>query len=140
MAFRKILVPIDDSEHSKNAFRHALELAQPVGGHVALLHCYGHIPMLIAGDARKTLLGELVHESEKLLKPYAKQLREAGVEPVQIIKEGSAGDVIVQESEAGHYDLIVMGSRGLTDLEGMLLGSVAHRVITLARCPVLLSR
>lgn len=140
MHFRKILVPMDDSEHSKRAFRHALGLAQTQGTHVTLLHCYGRIPMLIGGEAHEELVGEYVKQAEKLLKPHVKQLREAGVEPALLIKEGRPGDVIVSEAKSGEYDLIVMGSRGLSDLEGMILGSTAHRVLHAAHCPVLLTR
>lgn len=140
LTFKKILVPIDDSEHSKNAFRYAMGLAQTQGAHVALLHCYGRIPMLIGGEARENLVREYVRESEKLLNPYAKKLREVNCEPALIIKEGRPGDVIVGEANGGGYDLIVMGSRGLSDLGGMIMGSAAHKVLSAAACPVLLSR
>jgi len=138
--FRKILVPLDDSEHSRHALRYAMGLAQTQKSHIALLHCLGRIPMLIGGEPRKELLHELVREAEKLLAPFARKLREMGVEPALIIKEGKAGEVIVQEAKSGDYDLIVMGSRGLSDLEGVILGSNAHRVLSAAHCPVLLCR
>jgi nucleotide-binding universal stress UspA family protein len=138
--FRKILVPLDNSEHSRNALRYAMGLAQTQKSHIALLHCFGRIPMLIGGEPRKELVGELVREAEKMLAPYAKKLREIGIEPALIIKEGKPGEVIVQEAKSGDYDLIVMGSRGLSDLEGVILGSNAHRVLSAAHCPVLLCR
>jgi len=138
--FRKILVPLDSSEHSRHALRYAMGLAQTQKSHIALLHCLGRIPMLIGGDPRKELLQELVREAEKLLAPYAKKLREMGIEPALIIKEGKPGEVIVQEAKGGDYDLIVMGSRGLSNLEGVILGSNAHRVLSAAHCPVLLCR
>jgi len=140
LTFRKILVPVDNSEHSRNALRYAMGLAQTQKAHVALLHCYGRIPLLIGGEPRQELVHELVRESEKLLAPYAKKLRDIGIEPALIIKEGRAGEVIVQEAKSGDYDLIVMGSRGLSDLQGVLMGSDAHRVLSAAHCPVLLVR
>lgn len=138
--FKKILVPLDDSEHSRKAFRYALGLAQGQKPHVALLHSVGRIPMLIGGEPRKDLLADLVREAEKLLAPYVKKLREVGVEPAIIIKEGRAGEVIVQEAKSGEYDLIVMGSRGLSSLEELLMGSDAQRVLSTAHCPVLIIR
>lgn len=140
LTFRKILMPVDDSEHSKRAFRYALGLANTQGAHVALLHCYGHIPMLIAGEARHSVKQEHVQEAEKLLGPYAKRLRDLGVEPALHIKEGDPGETIVREAASGDYDLVVMGSRGLTDLEGVLMGSTAHHVLSESGCPVLLVR
>jgi nucleotide-binding universal stress UspA family protein len=140
LTFKKILVPLDDSEHSKRAFRYGLGLGQTQGAHVALMHCYGHIPMLIAGEAKQTVVHEHTRAAEKLLNPYAARLREAGLEPALVIAEGAPGETIVQEASSGDYDLIVMGSRGLSDLEGVILGSTAHAVLTEASCPVLIIR
>lgn len=140
LTFRKLLVPVDDSEHSRHAFRYALGLASTQGAHVALLHCYERIPMLIAGEARREVVQEHTRAAEKLLAPYAKRLRDIGVEPALVIKEGDPGEVIVREATSGDYDLIVMGSRGLSDLAGVLMGSTAHHVLTEAGCPVLLVR
>ena len=140
LTFRKILVPVDNSEHSRNALRYALGLAKSQGSHLTLLHSVGRIPMLIGGEPRKELLRELVREAEKLMAPYVKMIREAGIEPALIIKEGRPGEVIVQEAKAGDHDLIVMGSRGLSDLQGVIMGSDAHRVLSAAHCPVLLTR
>lgn len=140
LTFRKILVPLDNSEHSGRAFQYALGLAQTQGAHVVLLHSYGRIPMLIGGEAREALVKELVHGAEKLLNPFAKRLREIGVEPALVIVEGRAGDAIVTEANSGGFDLVVMGSRGLSDLGGMIMGSATHRVLSAAVCPVLVVR
>lgn len=140
MKFRKILVPIDGSEHSKHALQYALELSHCQGAQIVLLHSYGRIPMLIGGEARVQLTRELLEESEKLFEPFAVTVREAGLEPAFIIQEGRPENVIVDEAQKGGFDLIVMGSRGLSDIEGVVLGSVAHRVLAAAHCPVLVVR
>lgn len=140
LTFRKILVPVDDSEHSRRAFEYALGLAKTQGAYVELLHCYGRIPMLVGGQEREGIKAACVAEAEKLLAPYAERLRGQGQEPSLLIKEGKPGEVVAREAEAGGFDLIVMGTRGLSDLAGMLLGSTAHRVLSSAKCPVLLIR
>lgn len=140
MKFKNILVPVDGSEHSKRALQYALELAQCQRAQVVLLHSYGRIPMLIGGEARVELTRELRGESEKLFEPFATILRESGLEPVLVIQEGRPENVIVEEARKGGFDLIVMGSRGLSDIEGVLVGSVAHRVLAAAHCPVLVTR
>jgi nucleotide-binding universal stress UspA family protein len=140
MKFKKILVPVDGSEHSTHALRYALGLSQSQGAQVVLLHSYGSIPMLIGGEAREELTRDLREESEKLFAPFAATLREAGLEPVLVIREGRPENVIVEEARKGGYDLIVMGSRGLSDMAGVFLGSVAHRVLAAAHCPVLVTR
>ena len=138
--FKKILVPIDESEHAKNAFRYALGLAHTQGAHLALLHCYPRIPMLIGGAARTELVGEYVKQTETLLAPFVAKLHAISVEPVLIIKEGRPDEVILEEAEHGGYDLIVIGAHGGTDLGGVLLGSTTHRVLAAASCPVLVAR
>lgn len=140
MRFGNILAPIDGSEHSRHAFRYVLGLAETQGARVTLLHCYGHIPMLVGGSARGEIAARSVREAETLLKPYADKLRALGVEPPLLLREGAPDEVIVAEAERGGYDLIVMGSRGLSDLAGALMGSVAHKVLQGAPCPVLVTR
>lgn len=107
MQFKKILVPIDGSEHSLRALRAAQELLE---------------------------------EGRKLMEPYAGVLSDAGMTPEIMVREGRPGHAIVEEAQSGGFDLVVMGSRGLSDFEGMLLGSVAHRVLSAAHCPVLVTR
>ena len=53
---------------------------------------------------------------------------------------GLAANQIVSIGAENGVDLIVMGSRGLSDVAGMFLGSVAHKVLHLAKCPVLIAR
>jgi nucleotide-binding universal stress UspA family protein len=58
-----------------------------------------------------------------------------GLRPV-----GSAGDVIAETATSGRFDLVVMGSHGHGALEGLVLGSVAQRVLARCRVPVLIVR
>ena len=54
--------------------------------------------------------------------------------------EGRIGYKILEAAEAEGADLIVLGSRGVSRVEEVLIGSVSHRVIHMAKCPVLLAR
>lgn len=140
MRFANILAPMDGSEQSRHAFRYVLGLAESQGARVTLLHCYGPISMLVGGAAREELAARSVREAEDLLGPYADKLRALGHEPPLLLREGEPGEVIVAEAERGRHDLIVMGSRGRSDLAGMLMGSTAHKVLQAAPCPVLVTR
>lgn len=140
MRFANILAPMDGSEQSRHAFRYVLGLAESQGARVTLLHCYGPISMLVGGAAREELAARSVREAEDLLAPYADKLRALGHEPPLLLREGEPSEVIVAEAERGRHDLIVMGSRGRSDLAGMLMGSTAHKVLQAAPCPVLVTR
>ena len=58
----------------------------------------------------------------------------------KIVLHTSTAEGIIETAEDMKCDLIVMGSRGRSDIEGLLLGSVTHKVLTLATVPVLVVR
>lgn len=140
MPYKRILLPMDGSEHSRLALRHAVALARCSGGHVVLMHCYGEIPSLVGGEAREELIRECTREAEQLLAEPRALLDELAVSSSVRIAEGSPGRAVVQVCAAEGCDAIVMGSRGLSEFEGMLMGSVTHQVLQLARVPVLVVR
>ncbi|MGH7337791.1 MAG: universal stress protein [Myxococcota bacterium] len=140
MEIRKILVPVDFSEHSQRALDEAIGLAKSFGAQLHLLHCYQIHPTAIAP------YGIVVPET------FEHDVRMAALQRLSEWREkASAQGVRVQEHITAHFpaeeiaamaghlgvDLIVMGPRGLTGLKHVLLGSVAERTIRLAKCPVL---
>jgi nucleotide-binding universal stress UspA family protein len=83
---------------------------------------------------------------DDVLRDYAREVAEGakddalklGAEKVRaFVKNGQPARTIVQFAEERKADLIVVGSRGLGDIEGYLLGSVSHKVTSLADCPVM---
>ena len=61
--------------------------------------------------------------------------RQSGVSAIQtVVQEGDPAQTILQVARERHADMIVMGSRGLGDVGGFLLGSVSHKVSSLAEC------
>jgi nucleotide-binding universal stress UspA family protein len=54
--------------------------------------------------------------------------------------EGSPAEAIIDVAETRHSDVIVMGSRGISTLAGLLLGSTSQKVVSHAPCPVLIVR
>ncbi|NLW92520.1 MAG: universal stress protein [Syntrophomonadaceae bacterium] len=56
----------------------------------------------------------------------------------KIVESGPPAEIILQLADKDHYDLIIVGSRGLNTLERLFLGSVGHKVVSLANCPVML--
>jgi len=56
----------------------------------------------------------------------------------KLVESGPPADMILQVAERDHSDLIIVGSRGLNSIERLFLGSVSHKLVSLANCPVML--
>lgn len=141
MSYARILLPMDGSEHARLALRHAVKLAQcGVRGHVVLLHCFGEIPALIGGEAREQLERECADHAKSLLAGPSAMLKELGVSNSLRFVPGEPAKAVVRVCDEEGCDAIVMGSRGLSELGGMILGSVTHQVLQLAKVPVLVVR
>lgn len=142
---KSIVVPVDGSEHSKKALEFAVELCEKFGGSISLVHVAQSVPAdrtLILGGAAVTI--EATHaelqEAGKQVIDAAKAVVTAGnceIESAEVMRGDPASD-IVRVANSKNADLIVMGSRGLGDLAGLVLGSVSHKVNQLSDCTCIL--
>jgi nucleotide-binding universal stress UspA family protein len=72
---------------------------------------------------------------QQILAHAAEAARDAGAHDVTTqLRDGDAVEIVLERAQAEAADLIVMGSRGLSDLKGLLLGSVSHKICQLASC------
>jgi nucleotide-binding universal stress UspA family protein len=78
-----------------------------------------------------------LRKAEELIAPFTKRLREAEIGVEERLMEDPAGAVIPDIARIEKCDLIIVGSRGLTNLEGLFLGSVTNRVLHTTPCSVL---
>lgn len=139
MKIKKILLPFDGSIHSVNATNYALELAKLFGAHVTILNCYewhGYIPEVPESliDGFKS---NMKNEAGKILKKAEGIFERQGVEYTLETMGGSPGYVLANLAKSKDYDLIIMGSHGHSDIAGLFLGSVTHKVLNTIYCPVL---
>lgn len=101
-----------------------------------------NVPATMAGIFHETesasRTGEIVAAiGDKLLDGAATAAREAGATDVETeVLTGDYADQIIKAAEKDGADMIVMGSRGLGDLKGLLVGSVSHKVSQHAKCTV----
>lgn len=136
-AKQSVLVPIDFSDSSLAALKEALSLVESPS-HVHAIHVLADLASEADFIREAMSLEARRSGAEKLM---AEKLAAAGAEGVEpIIREGSAGEVIVEVARELGCDLIVMPSHGRKGLSRLLLGSVAERVLRLASCPVLVIR
>jgi purine-cytosine permease-like protein/nucleotide-binding universal stress UspA family protein len=137
--FQRILLAVDRSEHSSKAVAAAQAVAKLGGGDVRVLHV-NDIEVFGRGG---TVSSDEDDEAAKLVASAVQQLIANGVRATGTVRSALAGRVdvaIVEEAAESSATMIVMGSRGLTNLEGVVLGSVAQKVLHLAELPVLIAR
>ena len=142
---KKILIAVDGSIHSLKCAEFGAEVAKGVGAEVLLYHVVKpyQLPDSLRAFAKAehmaTIDADLLKRgAQHLLAGTLAVARKAGVKDVEIeTEEGPIARSIVGRAKSFKADLIVIGSRGMGDVEGMLRGGVSHRVETLAKCPVL---
>lgn len=135
-----IIVPVDFSENSRRALEMGQELANRFGAELHLIH--SHPINFMASSPYAPVLP--VYYFEDLTKAAASRLHEWCLEHCdeelvisEHLSELTAPTAILELAETLDADLIVMGTRGLSGIKHVLLGSVAERVVQRARCPVL---
>jgi nucleotide-binding universal stress UspA family protein len=141
---RKILIPIDFSNHSTRVLQLAAELCRKHEASATLLHVWD--PLLIATPPNEQFFNprsmppDASHFALEL--ENAKHaLLAAGALRVDVsLEHGRADREIVEFASAGRFDLIVMGTHGRTGLSHVLIGSIAERVVRRAPCPVMTVR
>jgi nucleotide-binding universal stress UspA family protein len=149
----RILHPTDFSECAMQAESRAVELVEPLGGELVLLHVLVEAPLYSEAPfsmsrAHVILLGEHVQNvysahrawAEHALEKRAGELRSRGIKASWRVQTGVPYEEIVKIADEERVDMIAVGTHGRGGLNKLLMGSVADRVIRLAPCPVLTVR
>ena len=140
--YKKILCAVDGSKHALKASQQAAELAAKLGAELTFLTVTK--PLKMTKEVKRYmevehLSGEpqyvLDEYTEKVIQDAKDAARKAGLTKVKSeVKTGQPARAIVDFAKRGKFDAIVLGSRGLGDIEGFLLGSVSHKVTHDAPC------
>ena len=146
---KRILIPVDGSDYSQKAVEIATELADKYTADLSLLYVMDHhgstrTPKgleeysqaehlhISEHDFLQAAADHILNAAERII------LKSRASRPDKATLIGSPGQEIAKYANEHNTDLIVMGSRGLSDLTGLLLGSVSHKVSHLAKCSCLL--
>ena len=139
---RKILVPIDGSENALRALRHVIASQDDYREPAALVLVNVQQPIVSGGVRmfvdRQQLDALYAEQGEAALAPARDIAAAAGVSVEHHTMVGDAAESIVKVARETGCAQVVMGTRGLGSVAGMLLGSVATKVIHLSEVPVLL--
>ncbi|WP_409199813.1 universal stress protein [Methanobrevibacter sp. DSM 116169] len=136
--YKKILLPIDGSEIAKKAAKEALFVADSMGAEIIVMTTVETNPFIEAS------VGEAISEIEDLMKKEADRIIDeiyamdtGNVKMTPKIAKGNPAQEILDTSDKGEIDLIVIGSTGKSSFDKLILGSVADNVTTKAKCSVL---
>jgi nucleotide-binding universal stress UspA family protein len=136
--FNKILLAVDSSPHSTKAIETATQLAKLTNGEVLVYH----VRALLAGRTGQVDV-DLREQDDNIAEDIAGRLQELGIKASGSRVAAYHGDTALRIVQAAHdtkADIIVMGSRGHSEIPSVLLGSVTHKVLHLATGPVLVVR
>lgn len=139
--FDKILLAVDGSDHALHAARIAAEMARGMKPkEFRIVVSYDAIPVYLGEPNMQFAIDSRQKDAEEILD---KAIKEIGTLPCDIhteMIEGDAAAAIIDVATVRQSNIIVMGSRGLGRLSGLLLGSTSQKVVAHAPCPVLVVR
>lgn len=135
--YQHVLVAIDGSDHSRRASQHALQLVEGTPGAQVTIICavdYGKSEK----ESNRGLTSEQITEAARAyLAPFEDIYRHAGVCVKSVIVHGAPGPAIISHANEHPYDIVIIGSRGLSPVQEFVLGSVSHKVAKHVKAPVL---
>lgn len=138
--FKNILLAVDGSEHALKAARLAGEMARLTNANLWVITSFDPIPTYLGEPNLSQVITARTREAESTLNAALEEVGQVPGELKTEVLEGPPAEAILKVATVREVDLIVMGTRGLGRLAGVLLGSQSQKVIAHASCPVLLAR
>ncbi len=135
---RKILCPVDGTDHAETGLKHAAELAKLTGAHLTICT----VNLAIGGARGPTINHWTDEEAEAVLAAAAEKARSAGATNLStaVLIAREAGTAIITYAEEIAADQIVMGTGDKRGVKRLVLGSVATEVAGQAGCSVTVAR
>ncbi|MBR4694916.1 MAG: universal stress protein [Selenomonadaceae bacterium] len=133
---KEILIPVDGSEGSDRAVAQAITMAEVCEAKLNFLYV-ANINQLAINACLSDAILEAVTKAGNVILDRAMDLVPSGIEKEAFSETGSPAVVILEFATNNDIDLIVMGSRGLGIVKGVLLGSVSQYIVEQAKCPVM---
>lgn len=139
--FERILLAVDGSENGYNAARMAADLARAMKSErVRIVVAFSRIPPYLGEPNLQQAIDARLIESQEILNKAVEIMGDVPAEIHTELIEGDPGEAIIEVARTRNSSIIVMGSRGLGRLAGLVLGSTSQKVVSHAPCPVLIVR
>ncbi len=137
---KEILVPVDGSENCLRASRMAVDLAEGIGARVHLFYVFPASSVEIigmAGMSRDDIDQAAQAAAQRVFDKVRAELGQTGVELTEETSVGDPAEEVIRYTEDDRDVLVMIGRRGLSRMQALLLGSVSEKVIRHARSPVM---
>lgn len=134
--FTKILVPVDGSNHSKRGIREAISIAKATDASITGYYVF-QLPFAAGIKYTNKMKKEAEQKAAKAIEPAMKEAQKAGISFQYKTGGGNVGEEIVKFAQKGKFDMIVIGSRGLSGVKEKFLGSVSNHVVHKSKIPVM---
>ena len=139
--FERILLAVDGSDHGYHAAQVAADLARAMKSErLRIVISYDRIPPFLGEPNLQQAIDARLSESQEVLKKVVEIVGDVPAEIHTELIEGDAAEAIIEVAKTRDSSVIVMGSRGLGRLAGLVLGSTSQKVVSHAPCPVLIVR
>jgi len=139
--FEYILLAVDGSEHSYRAARMAADLARAMKSErLRIVVVYNRIPPYLGEPNLQQAIDARLTEAQEIMQKAVEVVGDVPAEIHTELIEGDAAESIIEVAKVRESSVIVMGSRGLGRLAGLVLGSTSQKVVSHAPCPVLIVR
>ena len=138
---KKVMLAVDGSEGTARAATVAFELAELTGSSLHIVHVIPKPSVQqiarMSGSDENSLMDKYRENGMLLLEGYQKASEEFNLNIVLSLEEGLPSDRLAAYSRDNDIDIIVIGSKGISDIRTSVIGSATERVIRGANCPVL---
>lgn len=145
---QKILVPIDGSKASQKSAEKAVNIGMLLNAQLTFLTVvnlpsedkYSYFGMNVENafvSNRKEMMKKLINEETRMLDIIVRNLDYGNLNITKKVVVGTAAEEILKLATEENFDLIVMGRRGLSNVERIFIGSVTQKVLSAAPCPIM---
>lgn len=138
--FQRILVGVDGSPQSMKAAKASGELARTLKADLRIVVVFEPIPTYLGDSLLQESISVRMEAAQRILQEALNVVEKIPGRLETEVLEGPVAEAILVVASTRNNDLIIMGSRGLGKLSGLLLGSQSQKVVQHAPCPVMIVR